>query len=135
MRSFIFLCDLSTEQECLDRMLFGTTPGESVRLHYSEIDIGDRLFLYNFEVGVLRGPFKAETACVNNLEPSAWKKGRRAFPWQVRVTRDGGPIGEVRADAFAGFIPLTSTRVGLLPPPELTEEQSDRLLALLRCHL
>jgi hypothetical protein len=67
-----------------------------------------------------------------NLEPKAWKKGRRSFPWQVRV--DGSMVskGTARADDFATFIPLAQTRVGLLPPPELTDEQAERLLDLLK---
>jgi hypothetical protein len=131
MRAFIFLCDLSTEQECLDRSLFGTNAGESQQRHYRRLAVGDRLFLYNFELGVMRGPFKALTACLNNLEPKAWKKGRRGFPWQVRVDGSGASKTVARADDFAGFIPLAETKVGLLPPPELSDEQSKRLLDLL----
>jgi len=132
LRSFIFLCDLSTEQECLDRGLFGTNAGENQHRHYSKLAVGDRLFLYNFELGTMRGPFTALTACVNNLEPTAWKRGRRSFPWQVRVEGSMASKGTARADDFAAFLPLAQTRVGLLPPPELTDEQSDRLLGLLK---
>jgi hypothetical protein len=32
---------MKTEQECLDRLLFGTNNGDS----YSGLDVGDRLFL------------------------------------------------------------------------------------------
>lgn len=131
MRTFIFLCDLSTEQECLDRKLFGTNAGEGFQLHYRHVAVGDRLFLYNFELGLMRGPFTALTACVNNLEPKAWKKTRRSFPWQVRVTAAGITIGTARADDFAKTIPLTATNVGLLPPPELTDKQATALLKLL----
>ena len=120
-----------TEQECLDRMLFGTNPGESFQLHYSKLAVGDRLFLYNFELGIMREPFTTLTTCVNNLEPKAWKKTRRSFPWQVRVNGLGVSRVTARADDFAGFIPLAETKVGLLPPPELTDAQTVRLLELL----
>jgi hypothetical protein len=122
---------MSTEQECLDRMLFGTNAGESYQLHYSKLAVGDRIFLYNFELGIMRGPFTALTACINNLEPKAWKKTRRSFPWQVRV--DGAAASKVtaRADDFAGFIPLAETKVGLLPPAELTDDQAAQLMHLL----
>ena len=130
MRSFIFLCDTTTEQECLDRSLFGTNAGEGYDRHYRHVAIGDRLFLYNFETGVFRGPFAALTACLNNLEPKAWKKTRRSFPWQVRV--DGKAMkAAALTDAITAFIPLAETKVGLLPPPELTEEQVERLLRVL----
>ena len=112
-------------------MLFGTNAGESVQLHYSKLVVGDRLFLYNFEIGTMRGPFTALTACTNNLEPKAWKKTRRSFPWQVRV--DGSTASKVtaRADNLTGFIPLSATKVGLLPPPELSDEQTKKLLELM----
>jgi len=132
MRSFIFLCDLSTEQECLDRKLFGTNAGEGFQLHYRHIAVGDRLFLYNFELGLMRGPFTALTACINNLEPKAWKQTRRSFPWQVRVAAADSVVGTVRADDFAKIIPLTATKVGLLPPPELLDQQAAALISLLR---
>lgn len=131
MRSFVFLCDMSTEQECLDRSLFGTNAGENVELHYSKLAVGDQLFLYNFELGTIRGPFTALTACVNNLEPKAWKKGRRSFPWQVRVDGSACSKRTVNADHFAAFIPLVQTKVGLLPPPEMSDEQAGRLMKLL----
>src|ERR1022692_2238216 len=85
MGAFIFLCDFTTEQECLERKLFGTNPGEMHQHHYRKISVGDTLFLYNFETGILRGPFSATTTCKMNIEPTAWKKTRRSFPWQVRV--------------------------------------------------
>ncbi|MEX2217076.1 MAG: hypothetical protein WD768_23390, partial [Phycisphaeraceae bacterium] len=115
MRTFIFLCDMTTEQECLDRSLFGTNGGENHQHHYSKVEVGDRLFLYNFETGVLRGPYLATTPCKHNLEPTAWKKTRRSFPWQVRVDGSQAVKTPLRADDFASFIPLTSTKVGLLP--------------------
>lgn len=129
MRTFIFLCDMTTEAECLERMLFGTNPGESLRLHYSTIAVGDRLFLYNFELGTLWGPFTALTTCIHNLDPRAFRKGRRAFPWQVRVDGGGSVKNAIRIDAVARFIPLSQTKVGLLPPAELADEQASQLLA------
>jgi len=55
--AFIYLCNMATEGECLDRMLFGTNAGDS----YSALAVGDRVFLYNYELGILRGPFTATT--------------------------------------------------------------------------
>ena len=131
MRTFIFLCDMTTEQECLDRSLFGTNAGENLQHHYNQIAVGDRLFLYNFETGILRGPFTALTACTHNLDPAAWKKTRRSFPWQVRVDGSGAAKKPLRADDFASFIPLAQTKIGLLPPAELSEEQVEQLQKLL----
>lgn len=128
MQTFIFLCNLTTEQECLDRSLFGTNGGEQLRHHYSKIEVGDRLFLYNYEIGVLRGPFTAMTTCTHNLEPTAWKRSRGKFPWQVRVDATEVSKEPIRADDFAVFIPLAQTKIGLLPPAELSDEQVDQLL-------
>ena len=125
MPAYIYICDMKTEQECLDRMLFGTNAGDN----YSGVDVGDQVFLYNFELGILRGPYVATTTSIHNLEPDAWKKSRRRFPWQVRV--DGGDSFKtpIRADDFVAYIQLSQTKVGLLPPTELTDEQTDQLLS------
>ena len=38
----------------------------------------------------------------------------------------------MRADHFARFIPLAQTKIGLLPPAELSEEQVEQLQAAQR---
>lgn len=129
MPAFIFLCDLATEQECLERSLFGTNPGEQHQHHYRKIAGGETLFLYNFETGVLRGPYAAVTACKMNIEPSAWKKTRRSFPWQVRVDGSGAASTPLNADALRKIVPLYATKVGLLPPAELTDAEAEAVLA------
>ena len=131
MAAFVFLCDFSTEAECLDRQLFGTNPGEQHQHHYSKVAVGDTLFLYNFETGQLRGPYRAVTACRMNIEPAAWKKSRRSFPWQVRVDGTGAAAKPLGADALRKLVPLASTKMGLLPPAELTGEQAEKVLAAL----
>src|SRR4051812_12658005 len=107
MRTVVFLCDMNTEQECLDRKLFGTNEGESLRHHYSNIEVGDQLFLCNFETGTLPGPYRALTKCEHNLEPNAWKKSKRRFPWQVRVDGAETFSKPLSADDFASVIPLS----------------------------
>lgn len=131
MAAFIFLCDLTTEAECLDRSLFGTNAGESHREHYSRIQVGDTLFLYNLDTGQLRGPFKALTTCQFNIEPKAWKRTRRSFPWQVRVDASAVFAKPLSADELARHVPLTPTAVGVLPPSELTEDQVAKVLSIL----
>jgi len=128
--AFIFLCDVNTEQECLDRNLFGTNPGDQHTYHYSKISVGDTLFLYNFQTGLLRGTYVAETRCTMNIEPTAWKKVRKSFPWQVRVDAERAFKTPITVDDFCKIITLATTRVGLLPPPELTEQQTEQLVAV-----
>jgi hypothetical protein len=132
MGTFIFLCDLNTEQECLDRRLFGTTPGESHQHHYRKIAVGDRIFLFNYEFGRLRGPFSALTACTMNIEPKAWAKTKRSFPWQVKVDDKDAYKVPLNADELHRIVPLASTKIGLLPPVELGEEQAEVVLQALR---
>lgn len=132
MACFVFMCDLTTEQECLERSLFGTNAGESHRLHLSRVAVGDQILLYNIEAGTLRGPFAALTSCTFNIEPKAWKKTRRSFPWQVRVDATGAFAKPISADEFVRHVPLAATAVGLLPPSELTPEQAERVLAELQ---
>jgi hypothetical protein len=49
----------------------------------------------------------------------------------VRVDSSGVSTVTLQADDFASFIPLARTRIGLLPPPELSDEQVAQLLTLL----
>jgi hypothetical protein len=60
-------------------------PGADTTRSYSALDVGDPVFLYNYELGILRGPFIATTKSTANLVPGAWKKSKGRFPWQVRV--------------------------------------------------
>lgn len=128
MASYIFLCDFSTEQECLERKLFGTNPGEAHQHHYSKVKVGDTLFLYNFETGQLRGPYSATTPCKMNIEVTAWKKSKRHFPWQVRVDDSKAFKVPLSADDLRRLIAIASTKIGLLPPAELTDEQAAAIL-------
>lgn len=132
MGAFVFLCDFTTEKECLERKLFGTNPGEMHQHHYKKVCVGDDLFLYNFETGLMRGPFKAVTPCKMNIEPTAWKKTRRSFPWQVRVDDAGVFTLPLGADELRKQVPLSSTKMGLLPPAELTDQQKSLLLDAFR---
>jgi hypothetical protein len=128
MATFVFLSNLNTEKECIDRSLFGTNPGETHKHHYSKIEVGDRLFLYNYDTGRLSGPFAAVTRCMFNLEPDAWRKSKGAFPWQVRVDGEGRFSLPLTADEFRSFLPLSITRIGVIPPAELTDEQVAALM-------
>ncbi len=80
MGAFIFLCDFSTEQECLERKLFGTNPGEMHQHHYSKIAFGDTLFLYNFETGQMRGPFNGSDRVQAEHRPHRLEENAAKFP-------------------------------------------------------
>ena len=132
MAAFIFLCDLSTESECLERKLFGTSPGEAYQNHFRKIAIGDLLFLYNLDTGMLRGPFAAKTICTMNLDPKAWRKTRRNFPWQVRVDDSAVFPKPLSADHVVKIVTMANTRSGILPPSELSDEQAEKMIDALK---
>jgi hypothetical protein len=81
MKLFIFLCDQATESECLKKLLVGTTQTNS--LWAATIRVGDEIYLFNFNTGVIRGPYSA-TSGADCLDPGAW--GGR-FPIQVRISK------------------------------------------------
>jgi DNA modification methylase len=84
--SFIFACTDSSQDECLKRMLFGTSK------QYGALAIrvkkGDFLFLLNLDTDLLYGVFRATSDWKLNIEPDAWKGN---YPYQVRVE----PLREV----------------------------------------
>jgi len=69
-RCFIMLCDDHTEEECLERNLFGD---RAKRLEYlDEIKSGDIGFLLNVNKDELIGIFQACSEAQLNIEPDAW---------------------------------------------------------------
>jgi very-short-patch-repair endonuclease len=79
-QGFVFICSKTTQDECLARMLFGSTlEYEDKVLKVREGDLG---FLYNIDTDVLFGVFEAISDGSLDIEPRAWK-GR--FPAQVKV--------------------------------------------------
>lgn len=86
-KAHIFVCTNKTEQECLQRMLFGTT-----KLYADDTlttKSGDILFLFNVNSNVLYGIFRAKSDGRQNIVPEAWK-GK--YPYQVEVE----PLGNIQ---------------------------------------
>jgi len=84
LRSFIFACTNSSEDECFKRLLFGSSKvygAAAIRVRK-----GDFLFLWNFDSDVLYGVFKAVTDGQLNIVPEAWD-GK--YPYQVKVEPKG----------------------------------------------
>ena len=108
------LCNLQTEQECIDRNLFGD---KAKRLDcLDEIKPGDIGFLLNIDRDELIGVFWACSQAQLHIDPKAWK-GK--FPAQVRVEL----IRELKRIKDAAYI-LGKAGVGLrqlapgLPGPQ-----------------
>src|SRR5580700_10844016 len=79
--SFMFLCDQTTEAECLQKQIVGTTQLNA--LWCMDVKAGDDIYLFNFKTGVVRGPYVAISG-TNCHEPTAW--GGK-FPIQVRISQ------------------------------------------------
>lgn len=125
MSGYIFLCNMETEEECLQRLLLGTNNRKIYNQSFQGIQIGDWLFLYNYDKGTLMGLYRALTACEQNLEPHAWKDSKgRGFPFQVRIGAENEYTNHLTADEIQQIVPLqTAEKFGLLPPSKVSDEQ------------
>lgn len=79
-QGFIFVCGMSTQDECFEKMLFGTI--FSYKNKALKVREGDPGFLYNLDTDILYGIFKAVGDGSLNIDPQAF--GGK-FPVQVRV--------------------------------------------------
>lgn len=85
-KGLIFACTNKSENECFERLLFGTNrPYAPSAMRVKE---GDFLFLLNLDSDILYGVFRAGSKAKKDIEPQAWA-GR--YPYQVKVE----PIGEI----------------------------------------
>ena len=93
IRGFLFASTEDTENECFERMLFGTDKvyGPIV----IRIRVGDLLFLNNLDADVLSGVFKAVSDGKFNIVPEAWN-GR--YPYQVKTEFIGEKISLDKAE-------------------------------------
>ena len=94
-RCFIMFANTLTEQECIDRNLFGDKARRLDELN--EIKPGDIGFLLNIDRDELIGVFQACSEAQLHIEPKAWK-GR--FAAQVRVEL----MGELERIKDAAYI-------------------------------
>jgi len=127
-RCFVMLANMMTEQECIDRNLFGD---KAKRLDcLDEIRPGDIGFLLNIDRDELTGVFRACSEAQLHIEPNAWK-GR--FPAQVRVELTG-PLMRIKDATYV----LGKAGIGMgqlasgVPAPQYPvhgREVGERLLA------
>src|SRR5438046_1740060 len=79
--AFMFLCTETTESECLERQMVGTTQANAIWT--MSIREGDDIYLFNFHTGVIRGPYLASSTA-DCYDPAAWGG---QFPIQVRISK------------------------------------------------
>ena len=82
----VFACTNKSENECFERLLFGTNrPYAPAAMKARK---GDFLFLFNLDSDILYGVFKAASDARMNIQSEAWN-GK--YPYQVKVQ----PIGKI----------------------------------------
>ncbi|KAL9267696.1 DCD domain-containing protein [Drosera capensis] len=89
----IFMCNSKTKKDCYDYKVMGLPA--SKRDVVSKISEGTVLFLFDFDLRVLYGIYKAAGPGGYNIEPSAFNSG---FPAQVRfiLLEDCLPLSEAK---------------------------------------
>jgi len=94
LAGLIFMCNSKTKQDCFRYRVFGL-PKSNKEL-VEKVTNGMRLFLYDFDLRLMYGIYKAAGSGGYDLEPEAFKSTKKPFPAQVRfrIQKECLPLSE-----------------------------------------
>lgn len=90
----IFMCNSKTKEDCFRYHIFGLPKSQKDLVE--RVTKGMKLFLYDFELRLMYGIYRAKGRGGLDLQPNAFKSAERPFPAQVRfqIHRDCVPLPE-----------------------------------------
>ncbi|XP_057813413.1 uncharacterized protein LOC131027391 [Cryptomeria japonica] len=90
----IFMCNSKTKEDCFRYHVFGLP--KSQKDIVERVTRGMKLFLYDFELRLMYGIYRAKRRGGLDLQPDAFKSSNRPFPAQVlfQIDRDCVPLPE-----------------------------------------
>lgn len=99
IQGLIFMCNSKTKEDCFRYRVFGLPKAHKELVE--KVTNGMRLFLYDFNLRLMYGIYKAAGKGGYELEPDAFKTSKKPFPAQVRfrIQKECSPLPEEKFKA------------------------------------